>query len=143
MTILPKVILPLIISGLFFISVMAAIGRPQFATGPQKCCKKSQQSCQCREDTVTNKLHQKDKSRKREKKKISLNLLNKTFRTPQAGEIIKTSIIFFSSTTFSKVGFNSFKRKIHFNLTNGQKMQKKKKHLLLHKVAQTHCFNYM
>lgn len=37
--VLPKVILPLIISGLFFISVMAAIGRPQFATGPQKCCK--------------------------------------------------------------------------------------------------------
>lgn len=36
--VLPKVILPLIISGLFFISVMAAIGRPQFATGPQKCC---------------------------------------------------------------------------------------------------------
>lgn len=34
----PKVILPLIISGLFFISVRAAIGRPQFATGPQKCC---------------------------------------------------------------------------------------------------------
>lgn len=36
--VLPKVILPLIISGLFFISEMAAIGRPQFATGPQKCC---------------------------------------------------------------------------------------------------------
>ena len=36
--VLPKVILPLIISGLFFISVKAAIGRPQFATGPQKCC---------------------------------------------------------------------------------------------------------
>lgn len=36
--VLPKVILPLIISGLFFISAMAAIGRPQFATGPQKCC---------------------------------------------------------------------------------------------------------
>lgn len=95
---------------------MAAIGRPQFATGPQKCCKKSQQSCQCREDTVTNKLHQKDKSR-----------LNKTFRTPQAGETIKTSIKKKSSTTFSKVGFNSFKHKIHFNLTNGQKMPKKKK----------------
>lgn len=36
--ILPKVILPLMISGLFFISAIAAIGRPQFATGPQKCC---------------------------------------------------------------------------------------------------------
>lgn len=33
----PKVILPLIISGLFFISAMAAMGRPQFAMGPQKC----------------------------------------------------------------------------------------------------------
>lgn len=37
--VLPKVIRPLIISGLFFISERAAIGRPQFATGPQKCCK--------------------------------------------------------------------------------------------------------
>lgn len=36
--VLPKVILPLMISGLFFISAIAAIGRPQFATGPQKCC---------------------------------------------------------------------------------------------------------
>lgn len=35
---LPNVILPLMISGLFFISAIAAIGRPQFATGPQKCC---------------------------------------------------------------------------------------------------------
>lgn len=30
------------ISGLFFISVIAAIGRPQFATGPQKCYTKTQ-----------------------------------------------------------------------------------------------------
>lgn len=42
MCVLPKVILPLMISGLFFISVMAAIGRPQFATGPQKCCTDTQ-----------------------------------------------------------------------------------------------------
>lgn len=49
---LPKVILPLMISGLFFISAIAAIGRPQFATGPQKCCadanngeKKQQHTC--------------------------------------------------------------------------------------------------
>lgn len=34
---LPNVILPLIISGLFFMSDIAAIGRPQLATGPQKC----------------------------------------------------------------------------------------------------------
>lgn len=34
---LPRVILPLIISGFFRISANAAIGMPQFATGPQKC----------------------------------------------------------------------------------------------------------
>lgn len=34
---LPKVILPLMISGLFFMSLMAAMGKPQLATGPQKC----------------------------------------------------------------------------------------------------------
>uniref|UniRef100_A0A0E9Q7V0 Uncharacterized protein n=2 Tax=Anguilla anguilla TaxID=7936 RepID=A0A0E9Q7V0_ANGAN len=33
-SLLPKVILPLMISGLFFMSLMAAIGSPQFATGP-------------------------------------------------------------------------------------------------------------
>lgn len=37
---LPNVIRPLIISGDFFMSLMAAMGRPQFATGPQKCYKK-------------------------------------------------------------------------------------------------------
>ena len=34
---LPNVIRPLIISGDFFMSLMAAMGRPQLATGPQKC----------------------------------------------------------------------------------------------------------
>lgn len=37
---LPKVIRPLIISGDFFMSLIAAMGRPQLATGPQKCCSK-------------------------------------------------------------------------------------------------------
>lgn len=39
---LPNVILPLIISGLFFMSLIAAIGRPQLATGPQKCYHKKE-----------------------------------------------------------------------------------------------------
>lgn len=34
---LPNVIFPLIISGGFLVSAMAAIGIPQLATGPQKC----------------------------------------------------------------------------------------------------------
>lgn len=33
----PNVIRPLMISGDFFMSLMAAMGRPQLATGPQKC----------------------------------------------------------------------------------------------------------
>lgn len=37
--VLPNVIRPLMISGDFFISLIAATGSPQLATGPQKCCK--------------------------------------------------------------------------------------------------------
>lgn len=39
---LPKVIGPLMISGDFFMSLIAAMGRPQLATGPQKCCNKQE-----------------------------------------------------------------------------------------------------
>ena len=35
----PNVIRPLMISGDFCMSLMAAMGRPQLATGPQKCYK--------------------------------------------------------------------------------------------------------
>lgn len=37
---LPNVIRPLMISGDFFMSLIAAIGSPQLATGPQKCYNK-------------------------------------------------------------------------------------------------------
>lgn len=37
MKIIPNVILPLMKTGSFLVSAIAASGIPQFATGPQKC----------------------------------------------------------------------------------------------------------